>query len=289
MPWFVGSEVRWKNYLENIALAISAIDLSVSDDVVDWESCQGAGPVNTDRLLIKRGVVFSSWHSAEKQLLNVKPAKMNEWGHSGTVTNEEVVKEEKLPSRLCFLMHASMIAVQLGTNWQQHPPNLWRVLLPTIPRIVTWNATISLTLFPLRWSDRGGCRLGGSHRCSRGTKKQLKNRHDPLTEIHISSAGSGSSCCHRWCRKTEKSQRRVSSEIFISDQQAFDAAEPTSLRAPMSGSSRLLRLLPPPGRLFSSLFNQSHIFLPRHNSHKLHFAAFEMTNTAGIFPGFSRE
>lgn len=34
--------------------------------------------------------------------------------------------------------------------------------------------------------------------------KQLKNRHDPLTEIHISCAGSGCSCCHRWCREQRR-------------------------------------------------------------------------------------
>lgn len=113
--------------------------------------------------------------------------------------------------------------------------------------------------------------------------KQLKNRHDPLTEIHISCAGSGCSCCHRGCRK----QRRVSSDIFFSDQRAFGAAEPTLLRAALTGSPRLLPPLAPAGRPPSSLFNQSHALLPSHISPRCDFAATEMAK--GIFPGFSRE
>lgn len=179
MPWFVWSEVRWKNYLENIALAISAIDcfwrcggLRI---MPGSRACKHRQTANQKRCSFSSFRLACSRKAAGKcETRDFFPGKMNEWGHSGTVNNKEEGQEEKQPSPLCFLMHASMIAVQLGTNWQQHPPNLWRAPLPTIPCIVTWNATISLTLFLLRWSDRGSWRLGGSHRCSRGTTNNSK-------------------------------------------------------------------------------------------------------------------
>lgn len=212
---------------------------------------------------------------------------MNERGHSIAVTNEEEGKEVRLPSRLCFLTHASVIAVvQLGTNWQQHPPNLRRAPLPRIPSIVTWNATISFAPFLLRWSDRGSCRLGGAHRCSEGTTTnnskidmipwQKYAFHVPGAAVPVVTADVGN--------------RDVSRRTFswLINRPLVPLSPPCweRLWLVLRGCCRPLA---PAGRPPSSLFNQSHVFLPSHSSHRRDFAATEMTKAEhpkGVFPGF---
>lgn len=128
------------------------------------------------------------------------------------------------PTRFCFLSHTfDCCLFILASSWQLRPAYPVRASLPTIPDDNAASPAspvlpLLLPAFLLRWSGRGSCRSGVSHRCSvrRGGKKANNSKIDmiPCRNTHFM-------CWERlllllsplMC-KTEKRWRHVSSDII---------------------------------------------------------------------------
>ena len=130
-------------------------------------------------------------------------------------------------------------------SWQQHPPHLQRAPLPASSPETP--ASLSLRFHSAGQTEEAVAREDHADVQRGDDDKQLKNRHDPLTEKYFSCAGSGCSCCHCWCRK----QRRDG-----------DASRRTFLisRPLVRLSLERLRLLLPARWPCSSLFSQNRVF-----------------------------